>query len=297
MIRIFDLKKFLDFDGISKYDSNKNDIYYEHGTDFLVDPSVSLQTDNFVADPTYRLLTDGAGQQALYLQEANTTTSISVQDLNQGQIGDCFLISSIGEIALTNMSFISNMIHSNADGTETVTLYTDRTGHVPTAITSTLVATHVTVTNNFPIYAVSNDATQNVVAGVKEIWPQVLEAAFAVLGGGYTSIANGGSPLLAMEELTGKSASFVSGSQISTIINGASLKSLIDSKDMIVMDTAANNLTYNLVGHHAYMFEKMIGSGSSAMVQLGNPWGCDQPSLIPVSLLSKVFAEVDICHT
>src|SRR5690349_24763804 len=38
--------------------------------------------------------------QVLYLQEAGDTSLISVRDINQGQMGDCFLLSSIGEIAL-----------------------------------------------------------------------------------------------------------------------------------------------------------------------------------------------------
>ena len=33
---------------------------------------------------------------ALYLQEPGDTSLISVHDINQGQIGDCYLLSSIG---------------------------------------------------------------------------------------------------------------------------------------------------------------------------------------------------------
>ena len=48
--------------------------------------------------------------QVLYLQETGDTSLISVNDINQGQIGDCFLLSSIGEIALWHPSAITNMI-------------------------------------------------------------------------------------------------------------------------------------------------------------------------------------------
>ena len=233
---------------------------------------------------------------ALYLQETGTTAPISVADLNQGQLGDCFLISSIGEIVLTSPGSISNMIKVNSNGTETVTLYGTKSGGPVNSITSQLYAKQVTVNNVFSSASVNNGASQDVLNGVKEIWPQVLEEAVANLGGGYGSIAYGGSPILAMEELTGKAASYISQSQIATQLTAAKLQSLISAKDMIVFDTGASNATYNLVGSHAYMFEAMTGSGSTAMVKLGNPWGFDQPAMVPVSALSKAFAEVDIGH-
>ena len=50
--------------------------------------------------------------------------------------------------------------------------------------------------------------------GQKEIWVQVLEKAVATLGGGYNSIANGGNPMIAMEELTGQAATYMSPSAL-----------------------------------------------------------------------------------
>jgi hypothetical protein len=270
--------------------------------DFFLDLSgydATVAASAFI-DPTIGLVsgaapvTVGAAAQAmaLYLTEPGTTAAISVSDLFQGQIGDCFLISSIGELALTDPSAITNMIHLNANGTETVTLYSAKNGAVPGYFATSYKADPITVTNSFPTYSVDNGATQDVVNGVKEIWPQVLEKAVATLDGGYGAIANGGNPMIAMEELTGKMATYLMPSQVTASV----LQGLITAKDMIVMDTSVSNSTYNLVGDHAYMFEKMIGSGASAMVQLGNPWGYDQPTLIPVSALSKAFVEVDIGH-
>jgi hypothetical protein len=69
--------------------------------------------------------------QVLYLQEAGNTSLIAVSDINQGQIGDCFLLSSIGELALWHPSAITDMICANANGTETVTLYLAATGQLP----------------------------------------------------------------------------------------------------------------------------------------------------------------------
>ena len=148
--------------------------------------------------------------QVLYLQEAGDASPISVNDINQGQIGDCFLLSSIGEIALFHPSAITNMIQANANGTETVTLYLAANGSLPTYGTTAFKATTVTVNNTFPSNAVNNGATQDVLNGQKEIWVQVLEKAVATLDGGYNSIANGGNPMIAMEELTGQSTTSMS---------------------------------------------------------------------------------------
>lgn len=235
---------------------------------------------------------------ALYLTDNGATTAISPMDIFQGQIGDCFLLSSIGEIALTSPSTIQNMITQNANGTETVKLYSLQKVTVGHLSYYTLAATNETVTNSFASYSVDNGSTQDVVGGVKEIWPQVLEKAFAQLGGGYSSIANGGSPVYAMEELTGKAATWYSPSQFGAtqaqIV--ANFNYLTGQNDMIVLDTATSNSTYNLVGDHAYMFDGLVTQGGVSYVKALNPWGVDEPTLIPVTALKSAFVEVDVGH-
>jgi hypothetical protein len=232
-----------------------------------------------------------APKTALFLTEAGNTSAISVSDINQGQIGDCFLLSSIGEVALTKPADITNMIKVNANGTETVTLYEASNGKLPTFGTTSFKAVQVTVDNTFLSSGVNNGATQDVLNGTKEIWVQVLEKAVATLGGGYGSIAYGGNPMIAMEELTGKAASYLSPASVSA----ATLQSLSNAGDMLVFDTANSaSLPYNLVGNHAYMFEGLSTVNGVAMVKLGNPWGFDQPAAIPVTQLSKAIVEIDV---
>ena len=231
--------------------------------------------------------------QTLYLTEPGNGAAISLNNIHQGQIGDCFLLSSIGEIALLQPSFISSMIHPNSNGTETVTLYEASNGRLPGWSTSAFKAVSETVTNVFPSYSVDSGIGQDVIGGQKEIWPQVLEKAVASLDGGYAAIASGGSPDLAMEELTGHAASFMSPANLTF----ASLQSLIKAGDLLVMDTLPYGaLPDGLVNNHAYMFEGVTGSGATAAVHLGNPWGFDQPAPILLSQLSRGIAEVDIGH-
>ena len=246
-----------------------------------------LPDDDTSAPPS----TPGAATTALYLQEPGDLSVISVNDINQGQLGDCFLLAAIGEIALWHPNAIMNMIYANPDGTETVTLNLAANGQLPTYGTTSFKPTTVTVNNTFPSNAVNNGATQDVVAGVKEIWVQVLEKAVATLGGGYNSIANGGSPMIAMEELAGQQTSWISPGPLTL----QALQADAAAGDLIVMDTPATGvLPYNLVNNHAYMFESVNLVNGTPMIQLGNPWGFNQPQAIPLSQLSSGIVEVDI---
>ncbi len=229
--------------------------------------------------------------QVLYLQETGDPALISVNDIHQGQIGDCFLLSSIGQLALWHPDAIKNMIRVNADGTETVTLYVASSGALPWFGTTAFKAVSVTVDNIFPSNVVNNGASQDVLNGQKEIWVQVLEKAVATLNGGYNAIANGGYPVVSMEELTGQAATWMSTNSVTLQM----LQSYMAAGDLIVMDTpSSGTLPYDLVNCHAYMFESLTMVNGTPMVQLGNPWGCYQPAAIPLSQLPGVIAEVDI---
>jgi len=130
---------------------------------------------------------------------------IHVDDINQGTLGDCYLMAGMGAIAVTDPQRIYDMIQKNADGTYTVTF------HVVEEINGEFIPTgetaQITVDASFPTkdgesfaYGHSNDE--------KELWPAIVEKAYAKWKGGegdYEDIEGGFSDK-AMAELTGVSS-------------------------------------------------------------------------------------------
>ena len=175
----------------------------------------------------------------LYLTEPGDNSAINVNDIHQGQIGDCFLLSAFGEMALYHPSAISNMIHFNPNGTETVFLYGGSNGSPPQFGQYSFTSMTETVTNTFSGSSVNNGATQDVVGSQKEIWPQVIEKAYALASGGYSGIQNGGSPFLALEELTGKAAIYYG---VAEYFDDEKGHVLMPNQPLAVCDKTAGNL-------------------------------------------------------
>ena len=251
-----------------------------------------LSVDAMATSPA--AIASAAPTPTMYLTESGTAAPVSVFDINQGQLGDCFLLSPLGEAALFHPASITDMIRDNGNGTQTVTLYTDQNGDLPGFGSVGFKAAEVTLDDSFSAASVNNGPTQDVFAQQKEIWPQVVEKAVATLNGGYAAIADGGYPVLAMEELTGHAATAMAPAALSF----ASLQQFVAAGDLITMDTSPTGpLPYGLVNGHCYMFATLTGSGSAASVQLLNPWGLDQPSAIPLTQLAQGgIVQVDIGH-
>jgi Calpain family cysteine protease len=264
---------------------------------------------NKPVDPALQAPQKGVNaNETLYGTETGDAGDIADTDVNQGYIGDCFLLSSIGEIAHVDPALIKHAIKDNGDGTFTVTLY-EREGGVWGGVKSafghpSFKQVQVTVDGNFPAASSANPgATQDVVGGKKEIWVQVLEKAYAKLHGGYSGIKDGGSPTDAMEALTGEKADEKS---TGGLFGGISLKDLLaafNAGKPIVMNTpdTKKQLPFNLVPDHAYMLEDIaVDAKGKAQIKLRNPWGTTQlqpPLPIPLEKLHSGIESVDIGGT
>lgn len=122
-------------------------------------------------------------------------------DPRQGFIGDCYLLCAFSALARSRPQLIESMVQSDGDGAYQATFYqrlpegkfqpqtVKFDGKIP-----------VSSKEGSPIYV----RTLPDVRGQLEIWPLILEKAYAVWKGGYHVMGEGGAVEDTLEELTGK---------------------------------------------------------------------------------------------
>ncbi|MBN2085076.1 MAG: hypothetical protein JW748_07600 [Anaerolineales bacterium] len=109
-----------------------------------------------------------------FVQGDGDKHAVDISDIQQGDYGDCFFMSSMGAIAREHPEFIQNMIHDNGDGTYTVTFYDPICA---TPLGPCIYKKHeITVDGKFPKgLADPTDATAD---GTQEAWTLILEKAY-----------------------------------------------------------------------------------------------------------------------
>ena len=204
---------------------------------------------------------------------------VSHLDEFQGQLGDCYLISSLGSIADTAPSAIQNMFVDNGDGTFTVRFY------------SKGVADYVTVDKSLP----SNSSGRLVYANMgrsytdasNELWIPLLEKAYAQWnetgkegrdGRNVYSSIEGGWMADVYAQALGHAASTYN---VSTTSDQNALISAMNNHLAVTIGTkqssASNDsLSYGLYGSHAYAVTGY--NSANGTFTLYNPWGSNQPT-------------------
>ena len=194
-------------------------------------------------------------------------------DMDQGQLGDCYFISSMGSLADASAAAVQNMFIDNGDNTWTVRFYAGG------------VADYVTVDRYLPAssgtlvyagYGMSAASTST------ELWIPLAEKAYAQWNETgkegrdgknlYSSIASGWMADV-YGQVLGKSAASYS---ISTSGNSTVLANAMTNKFAVTIGTISGTLSYGLYGNHAY---DVIGYNSTTdAYTLYNPWGTNQPT-------------------
>lgn len=199
-------------------------------------------------------------------------------DVNQGPIGDCYLIATMSAVANADPRWIKDRIeYDPTTGTFDVTMWDGAQWR------------HITVTQT--------DIDANIAAqggsGVDEygpgapLWPAVLESAYAKMkapGEGITGIERGLTPP-ALEALTGNNGDWIfpatewfTTQNIDTQITDA-----LNSNQPVMLSTSI--FGGDLASMHVYSIETITGAGDDATVTLRNPWGPDDgPPVIEARL-------------
>lgn len=135
----------------------------------------------------------------LYRKGKEDSHEIAANDVQQGDLDDCFILAPIAALAQSDPTTIKRMISLQKDGSYKVTLHLRMDAN-----TKERTKTIIHVKNEF----VRTKAGKAAYAGMgdRELWVQVLEKAYAQAMGSYTQIAQGGDPSEMLEVFTGKEA-------------------------------------------------------------------------------------------
>jgi hypothetical protein len=193
----------------------------------------------------------------------------SYLDVQQGAVGDCWLMASLAEVAARNPADIQKMFTAAGTTVENgsvVDLYKVR------LYNSEGVAGYFTVDTELPAGGTYYDQATN---GV--LWVALAEKAYAQANGAdWVTTSNAGSdsydalsggwPSWALQAITGKSASENS-------INPTNIVAAWNAGDFIVLCSSDAPTSSNIVGDHAYALVNYTASSSSMPFEVYNPWG------------------------
>jgi hypothetical protein len=218
-------------------------------------------------------------------------TTPSNNDEYQGELGDCYFISSLGTIADSNPAAIENMFINNGDGTYTVRFYTGAYAAYYAAngtvsdgfLNNTCTADYVTVncelptSNGYLIYADYGASASN---PSNSLWIPLAEKAYAQWNATGNEGRNGQNAYSAIEggwmatvdaQVLGHNATDygVTSSTEQAMITALS------ADEAVTIGTNGSNVANGLYADHAYA---VLGYNSTTgLFTLYNPWGFDQP--------------------
>lgn len=189
--------------------------------------------------------------------------AFDMSDLRQGQIGDCWFISSAGAVGAHDPGWIRDHIHYNPDGSYTVTLYDQDGDPVDVRVEASVI----------------NDGVRGSADG-QPSWVSVYEkAAAAYMGGDYDDI-DADSIERGLHMVTGRDVDSHGDMNLDDIRRGIDdgrvhVVSTEDDSDSWInpFDTAIDD--DNVVPNHAYMVDTVEdhdGDGELD-IHLVNPWG------------------------
>jgi Calpain family cysteine protease len=205
-------------------------------------------------------------------------------DVNQGDLGDCWFVATLAEVALQDPSAIKSMITNNHNGTYGVRFFVD--GHTD----------YVTVNKELPVSTdgleFNNGSTLKFANGADgdPLWAELVEKAFAQLNAepdavhgtldkainAYEGIA-GGEADDALNEITGQKSVVYTSDQL--VADAATIGAAFDSGEEVELGTETLPKSYrghDLVKEH--VFEVIGYDESTDSFTLHNPWGSAQES-------------------
>lgn len=229
-------------------------------------------------------------KQQVFVKGKDDINEIELNDLNQGQTGDCFILAAIGSVAKQHPEKIKNLITDNKDGTFNVKIYKpDLLGNY---VETTQKVDGKLIGDGHAKYG---DVEKIDGKEKKESWVVLIEKAYIQANGSYKDVSKGGKTNDVLSALLGKdvdvSKDYKTGDLAgllatgkAVVMNTPKLDSITDTK---VRDKFEN--TYKLVETHSYVLSeiKKNKEGKDIAV-LYNPHGENHAEVL-LSDLKELF--------
>ena len=228
-----------------------------------------------------------------FVQGAGDAGKVDPNDVDQNQLGDCYLMAALAAVARANPAAIERLIKDNGDGTYDVTIYEDEGW-----FSKDLQPKVVKVTATFPTmagggipYAGKGDT------GPKgpELWVMLIEKAWAQNKGGYSVLNEGGYAEAAMEGITGRASSQLEVEDYSDAELAKKLAAALAAKKAVTTSSKGTKKKmdeHKIVGGHEYAVRAV--DTAALEIDLQNPWGPHGDIKLAMSVFRQFFDDVSI---
>jgi hypothetical protein len=248
----------------------------------------------------------------LFQKEGADADAVDAADVQQGRMGDCHLLAPLAALASTpqGRALLRGAIVENRNDKGEVVSWTVTLHKPEPHLLWKTTFRDVSVTVDGP-YVVGH-AVPRGENGQSEVWPAIMEKAYAQYAGGYDKIANGGRPTDAIAVLTGQEATYHSLGWLGRWLggyDGDDLRADLANGKIVVLSTravfegqgrpgAANGRAapdaHGLIEDHAYFVTGTTERDGRLFVKMGNPWGADPPGLVPFDELAPWFSGISV---
>jgi hypothetical protein len=235
-----------------------------------------------------------------FIQGAGDKHEVDPNDVEQGHLGDCWLLAGLMAIARSNPSLIKNMIKPAGPGLWAVTF------HFP-SMTGAFEQETVVVDGRVPV---EKEGRKPFFVGVgdqkdgqKELWPILIEKAYAKTQGKYFNIKGSNSPKdhNAMELVSGKRSTRLDPqTDEETLLNELDLAFRF-SRRAVTLGTVPKNHPNASIAEkhfpsirrsHTYAVDKV--DKESRSLDLLDPWGFGFSLTIEIGTLRKVVDQIHV---
>ena len=243
------------------------------GTD-LPDPNIPQNLDGQGASAVY------PNYKAIALPLFGLSGLPSVNDVNQGELGDCVVCATMIDMVVNHPNMLGSMIVNNGNGTYGVRFFIDGT------------ADWVTVNNQMPVNSSANLVFNNAYAANDSFWADLIEKAYAELSAsgqlGHPAVnsydnINGNYASIVLPAFTGaavtlydsSSPTWTADKQIFIQDLGIGDDLLLDDAQPAGVNTTDSAGKTQLAGDHEFAVIGYDSATGNFIVR--NPWGVNAP--------------------